>query len=377
VMDPKRKFFLFKQSQHFCSVPWNHFEIQTDGQVFTCSSGRTPLGNLQTNTIEQVVDNFVAIKENLKQDLPDQNCRACNPLEIDQLDYKFLRDLYNPMFTSVDIDYNDSQAFGLSGIDLHWSSTCQLKCITCWAENSSSIAQEQGQPVRHLPQERADNTIDFILANQASLKEIYLSGGEPTLIKHNLRLLEQLRKDLNFTIRINTNMMFDADNAIIAELKKFPKVLFTVSADAMNNRFNYIRRGADWNKFLHNLEELKKLHFMWRVNSVFFVASAEQLADTQEFFMNNFDIDDFTINQVEMGHSYLQARNLPVSTKDKTQQRLLAHREQYASNTNLYAQLTNCLNELVRPRQESYVDFFNNIDQLAGTDWRNTFPELV
>ena len=379
-MTPKEKFFLFKQSQHFCSVPWNHIKVDTDGSVFTCVNGKNNLGNIKNKDITEILNtpDLIGLRENLRKDLADSNCTRCQRLEnTEDYSYKFLRGLYNPMFISSTANYDDPTDFVLNGIDLHWSSTCNLKCITCWPQQSSSIAQEMGVPIRHTSSESAEKLIDFIVRNQHTLKEIYLSGGEPTLIKHNLNLLKRLRKDLGFTIRINTNLSFIDTNPVIEELKKFPNVLFTISADvAHKEKFNYIRRGADWNAFLKNLTTLKKTHFTWRVNSVFFVATALYLADTQEYFMNNFGISDFTINQVEMDHSELQCRNLSEKLKHETMIKLLIHKEKYHSNKNLVGQIDNCLIELQRPIEESYVDFFNKVDARAGSDWKTTFLEL-
>jgi radical SAM protein with 4Fe4S-binding SPASM domain len=376
-MTPKEKFVLFKQSRHFCSVPWNHIKINTDGSVSTCVHGKNYLGNIIDNEIHEILTNndLIEIKKTLRKDLPSANCKDCQKLEnTEDYSYKFLRDLYNPMFIKSTVDYDSPNEFILNGIDLHWSSTCNLKCITCWSEQSSSIAQELGLPIKHTPSDAAEKIINYIVANQHTLKEIYMGGGEPTLIKHNLNLLKRLRKDLDFTIRINTNLSFTDTNPIIEELKKFPKVLFTISTDiADEKKFNYIRRGADWNVFLKNLEMLKKFHFTWRVNSVFFVATALHLSETQEYFVNNFDIDDFTINQVGMGHDELMCRNLPDHVKQQTITKLLAHKEKYQKLT---GQLDNCLTELQNPIEASYINFFDKVDARAGTDWRITFPEL-
>jgi len=376
-MTPKEKFFLFKQSRHFCSVPWNHIKIDTDGSVATCVNGTNYLGNITKDEIDDILSNsdLLEIKKTLREDMPSINCKECQKLEnTNDYSYKFLRDLYNPMFTKSTVDYNNSNEFILNGIDLHWSSTCNLKCITCWANQSSSIAKELGIPIQHTSSDAAEKIINYIVSNQHTLKEIYMSGGEPTLIKHNLNLLKRLRKDLNFTIRINTNLSFTDTNPVIEELKKFPHVLFTISADvADEKKFNYIRRGADWNVFLRNLETLQKLHFSWRVNSVFFVATALYLTDTQEYFMRNFDINDFTINQVGMGHNELRCRNLPHSVKQYVMNKLITHKEKYHFLT---GQLDNCLKEVERPIEESYVSFFEDIDNRAGTNWKTVFLEL-
>lgn len=381
-MDPKRKFILLKQTEHFCSVPWNYFKVDTRGSVYTCVNGEQLLGNLHDNDIEEILSNpkLAKIKQNLSNNILDNNCKFCQSFEntVDSnISYDHIRGLYNSMFKSAPVDYDNKDDFILGGVDLHWSSICDLKCITCWSNQSSSIAKEEGKEVLHTSSEQADKLIDYIVANQETLKEVYLSGGEPTLIKHNLRLLKKLRRDLSFQIRINTNMMYAADNQIIKELQEFPNVFVTISADSMNERFNYIRRGADWEKFLKNLDNLINTHFTWRVNSVFFVGSALHLSDTQDFFIDNYGFNDFTINQCQMGQYHLQCRNLPLDVKNKVLEKLIVHQDRHRQNFNLVGQINNCINEINQDGQPGYRNYFETIDSKAGTDWTKTFPELV
>lgn len=380
-MDPKRKFFLFNQSDHFCSVPFTHFKVDMSGNVNTCVVGAEDLGDLKVNSIEEILSTakIKNIRHNLANDILDNNCHYCHPYEnkTNEADYHFLRGLYNSMFKSGDIDYDQPENFLLQGVDLHWSSLCDLKCITCWSKQSSSIAKEEGKEVLHTPNATADKLIDYIVANQGSLKEIYLSGGEPTMINHNLRLLKRLRRDTSLKIRINTNMMWESDNQIIKELLEFPNVLVTMSADSIGQRYNYIRRGADWTKFLKNLTALQISHFTWRVNSVFFVGSALYLSETQDFFVENFGIEDFTINQCGMEQYDLQCRNLPSDTKEKALGKLLKHQATHKHNLNLFGQLNNCIKEINIQGNPNYKNYFDQIDLKAGTNWLDVFPELV
>lgn len=374
MIDPKKKFLLFKKTNNFCSVPWNHLKVAMNGDLSTCVYGTENFGNLADQSIDQVIygDTFKEIRQDLFNDKKIKNCQTCQSHEND--DYLYLRDLYNPLFIKSEVDYSKTDQFVLSGVDLHWSSICNLKCITCWANQSSSIAIEQGKPILHTPKEHATKLIDFIVERQHSLREIYLSGGEPTLIKYNLQLLKKLspRKDLQ--IRINTNMTFDLDNQIVQELKKFPNVLFTISADALNERFEYIRRQASWKKFCNNLTELQNYHFTWRVNSVFFVCSALQLTDTFNFFRKNYKIDDFTINQLHMDHPDLKARNLSQAVKDQC---LDLYSLEINKNKNLTGQLTNCINELQQTKTHSFKEYLDSIDLLTNKKWQHIFPELV
>lgn len=379
-MDLKKKFYLFKQSKNFCSVPWNHFKVSMNGDISTCVSGTETFGNLSENSIQEILKHqtLVTIREDLYKDNKISNCTKCMSYEktTDSNDYKYLRDLYNPLFVKSTVDYSNNNSFILSGIDLHWSSICDLKCITCWANQSSSIALEQNLPILHTSTKEANSLIEYIVDNQHSLREIYLSGGEPTLNKHNLKLLQLLNKNNELLIRVNTNMMFVKNNQIIDELKKFPNVLFTISADGNKDRFNYIRRGANWDHFLSNLVELKKLHFKWRVNTVFFVGTALHLIDNINFFEKTFDITDFTINQLQMGHTKIRARNLPQKVKNLCLQQY----KQFlatTNNKNLKGQLENCIIEINQTADEKYSEYLDHIDVLANTNWKLVFPELI
>jgi hypothetical protein len=172
--------------------------------------------------------------------------------------------------------------------------------------------------------------------------------------------------------------MWNQDNPVLKEILKFPDVLFTCSADSIGSKFDYIRRGAQWNKFIENLQFLS-LHknIRIRINSVFFVLSAVNLIDTIDYFKNNFNINDFTINQCGLGQTHLRSRNLSLQQKEQCRININLALDQYKNNLNLVGQLKNCLYELDYEQDESYVNYLTHIDQLAGTNWRTTFKDLL
>lgn len=381
-MDHKHKFFLFKQSKNFCAVPWNHVKIDVDGEVRTCVKGTKVLGNINHQSLESILQSPVLtqIRHDLLQDQPTSNCQRCRALDnqSESGQYQYLKDMYNDLFVKSPVDYTNLNQFVLSGVDLHWSSTCNLKCVTCWARQSSAIAQEAHIPILSVARDQADQVVDWIVNNQQHLREIYLSGGEPTLIKHNLRLLQQLTPRSDLLLRVNTNMTFDPDNAVIQELLRFPQVMITASADALGKRFEYIRQGAAWDKFISNLDWLQQTHVQWRLNSVFFVASAQDLLLTQDFFRQHYGFRDFTINQCSMEQHSLMARNLPDLIKVPLVQQFEQEIHTRGHDQNLVGQLKNCIVELQRQSNGvSYCEYFDSIDQRRGTDWRGTFQELT
>ena len=71
-MDPKKKFYLFKQSDSFCSVPWNHVKVEMDGRVVTCVNGQHELGHLKDKSIDEIVNDWPMqhIRDSVYRGLP-------------------------------------------------------------------------------------------------------------------------------------------------------------------------------------------------------------------------------------------------------------------------------------------------------------------
>lgn len=381
-INPKDKFYLFRQTDHFCAAPWNLIYVDCDGAVKICVKGNEYFGNLQNNTIDEILasSRIRQIKTEILNDQISRHCAACLALEnngSNNKKYSFLRNNYNQLARDIDINYKDCDTFVLGALDLHWSSICDLKCVTCWAKQSSSIAVEQSLPVRHLPTEHALKFIDWVVTRQSTLKEIYLSGGEPTMIKYNARLLQQIHKRDDLTIRVNSNLMWDLDNAVIKEILKFPKVLFTCSADAIEKRFEYIRRGASWNKFCDRLQFLlRQSNVEVRINSVFTILNGTVITDVIDYFKNNFHIKNYTINQCGMGQDQLKCRNLPSGAKQIASTKIANALTRFGDDINLVGQLKNCFTELQHEPQCEYVSYLEHIDQLANTCWQEIFTEL-
>ena len=381
MLDPKTKFKLFKQNKHFCSAPWNLLYVAMDGTVKTCTRGNT-YGDLNNNTVEEIVSNnkYQVLREQILKDSITSNCKRCLNFEnvTDAGQFDSLRNLYNELSIDSSVDYTDVLQFRLTALDLHWSSLCDLKCVTCWHEQSSSIAREQNMPVKHTSPAVANKLIDYIVNNQTELKEIYMSGGEPTLIKHNLKLLQQIEKRSDLIIRVNSNMQWQQDNAIVQEILKFPNVMFTCSIDGLGEKFDYIRRGGNWNTTLNNIKFLQaQPNVDLRANTVFFVLTAQELPDIIDYFMQEIGAIDHTINQVTKGQEKLRCRNLPAQIKRQVKTKLEDYLVKYSDNLNISGNIKNCLVELEHDAVDDYRQYFDDIDLLQGSNWRKLYPELI
>ena len=195
-MDPKTKYKLFKQSKNFCVVPWTNFELHTNGNIITCSVGRTKIGNINDNSITDILNNekMQTLKQNMLDDIPNPNCVMCQHRRIDDdnKSFTYLKDHYNSRIIHEDVDYSDIKNFDMRFIDLHWSNICNLRCVMCHPVQSSLIAKDENIIIPEVNNENIKQVTKMILDKQWQMKEIYMSGGEPFYIPHNITLLSQL-----------------------------------------------------------------------------------------------------------------------------------------------------------------------------------------
>jgi hypothetical protein len=110
------------------------------------------------------------------------------------------------------------------------------------------------------------------------------------------------------------------------------------------------------------------------------VANVASMFQTIEYFVKEHGINDITINQIN-GHKYLRARHAPVDIKKQSQKQLdmLLASGLIEEKSNAWYNIARCSQELeiTEVDPSGYVEYFDHLDQLRGTNWRQIFPELV
>jgi molybdenum cofactor biosynthesis enzyme MoaA len=184
-------------------------------------------------------------------------CRNCQVNE--ELTGSSLRTYANSIIT------DDDQ--GIVYWDLKINNTCNLACRTCDSWNSSTwekISRENPD----LPKEyttsrnnRWHRNIDDIMPHLLDARVVKFTGGEPFLIPQVKKIIEYLIEhevSESTELQFNTNGTVDI-NPWIKYFEKFKHTRIHVSVDAVGDRFNYIRAGADWNQVSVNILFLKEL----------------------------------------------------------------------------------------------------------------------
>jgi len=312
----------------YCTAPWNGLTVREHGGVRTCCVGKTPLANLNVDSVESIEDSpaLKRIQAQMLNGNPDlENCANC--VEREKNDgYATLRNHYNRFYP----DFNPSQLL-LRYLDLRWNNTCNLSCMYCGPHFSSTwnekLPQNNLKPVKPYQ----DALLEWILDRASHIKEISLIGGEPMLMKQNYKLLKVLPLDCQ--VSIITNLSYDLKNLpCLPDLLKRPadKVLWNISGENIHQQFDYVRQGANWDQFEENIKFLGQ-HWPDSITSniVYSIFNAFNLLDIIKVF-RSLGIQKFNLLPVE-GHNPINVSFMPLPirlmAKQVLDQVIIYHRD--------------------------------------------------
>lgn len=228
--------------------------VRSDGQYRLCCVSTEPSNeeNIKTHTPEEWFNSKThrSALENFSKGVWPDACKTCANREAQGLPSKR---------TQADLGPD------ISHLDIRFGNSCNLKCISCWEMSSSSIAEEAIEMKKQgiIPVNNILEVPNFNWASEAAieqlikypLKEVYLTGGEPMMVKHLPALLERL--DSSVAIRFNTNGTI-YNPKLEKLLKRFNVINMAVSIDAIGKRAEYIRYGSNWNVIEKNFNKYKE-----------------------------------------------------------------------------------------------------------------------
>jgi len=283
--------------KNLCIIPFIHLTSKPDGRLRLCCFSSKYIKdkkgqylNLGQHSFQEVWNGedmrSVRLKMLKGEKLPE--CQNCWNEEAQKKESKRLRD--NNRFLKNykhHIELSTKNKGYLSEppiyIDLRLGNKCNLKCRTCNPLFSSSIAKEMNQhsdllektSVFSFPQyqdllNRDKNQIKWyqteiffntIKTISCKLNLIYISGGEPFLIKELHRFVDYFLKNRNskkVQFNANSNLTY-LDKSLLEKLTKFKRFHLSVSVDACGNKNNYIRSPSQFLKIEKNMEFVLKL----------------------------------------------------------------------------------------------------------------------
>jgi len=299
---------------YFCPMPWTGLMYNFDGKVKNCirSVETMPIGNIQDTPIDQIVlgSENINRQNSIADQTPVPSCQTCYDLERGKKGIDIISDrvFYIRELKQVPTTTYQPGNFDLQTVDARWSNLCNFSCVYCSPEFSSKWADELKIKVATPSLDQQENFKQYIYQHTPNLKHVYLAGGEPLLMKENLELLKKLNSDVQ--LRINTNLS-KVDTQIFEEVCKFKNVHWTVSAETIEDEFEYIRFGGKWSDFLDNLKIINKLNHKISFNMLHFILNYDSIFECIDYFKKlGFHNNSFVIGAL-LNPDYLNIRHLP------------------------------------------------------------------
>jgi len=245
-----------------CPVPWSGMYLDPAGNVRNCSVSQKTLGNI--NDKDSIIDILnsqknVEIKKDLLNKVKNPSCNYCwvtESMNTSVLSTSNRSHFKKTIGKIIPLTVFDSaNNFDLKQVDLRWRNTCNLACVYCDSSLSSTWAKELNVEVSTNEAE-IERTKQYIFEKIASLRYIYLCGGEPLLMKENADLIKLVQeKNPDIYIRVNTNLT-NINSPIYKLLLNCKNVHWIISVDSIKENFEYIRYGAKWDNWFANLIQL-------------------------------------------------------------------------------------------------------------------------
>jgi organic radical activating enzyme len=292
-------------------------------------------------------------------------------------------------------------------LDLRFTNVCNMKCIMCSSKYSNQWYEDEAKMGRgsfHYGNKKYNfveiNGIvksDIIPWHESSIwwdqfdsikdriRHIYVTGGEPFIIKgHDVLLDKLIEHDLakNIIMEYDTNLSV-INNKLLDKLKAFKDVLMAISCDDIGEQYELIRFPGKFSTITKNLEFLNENNFKIRYLSscigIYSIFSPIRLYD-------HFSKLGYT-NEKDYVFRFLRQPNdidisfLPVSVKKKIiavyEKSNLVQKWKNFVIGHLENNMKKYTEEESKIHLKRFVRYMDKLDEIRGTDWRKTFPDVV
>jgi MoaA/NifB/PqqE/SkfB family radical SAM enzyme len=292
----------------YCVLPWVSITVDPDGSIKPCCVSqdfiKKPTGekfNLGFDKIEDIVNSkdLVEIRQKMLAGEKVAGCSQC--YQHEEYGGKSQRLQYNQMFP-LKFSQSHVERTDIKYFDLRLGNLCNLNCRSCSPKNSSQFSKEINElhntnitkfheilPLTIDTWYESDVFMDNIDSQLKNIKLLYLTGGEPTIIKKNFEILNKLIStgfSKNITVMINSNMT-NLNSDFYEILDEFKSVIFFASIDGTGPIQEYLRYPSDWNQIDNNITKLiKRANIKIHPTPVIQTTNLNKIVDLFEYFEN-------------------------------------------------------------------------------------------
>ena len=235
------------QQKYLCNAPFTSMLLANNGRVLACCfnrqaiSGEYPKQNLKEIWFGKSAE---TLREHVLRNDLSHGCFVCKT------------QLLNKEFNTVKARMFDHLPVSSSGypvmMEFDLDNTCNLECIMCNADNSSSIRSKSALYNKYKSPYN-ETLLDELEPFIPHLHQASFAGGEPFLIKLYSDIWEKMIA-INPQIRINITTNATVLNDKIKSILNSGFFEISVSLDSVKKEtYSQIRRNADFEKVMENL----------------------------------------------------------------------------------------------------------------------------
>jgi organic radical activating enzyme len=276
--------FIVQQANNFCPAPWVGLYYHSNAASPCCTMATlkmSPKEYLESDWLKSLKQEFLEGKQS-------NHCNSCWIKERQGL--KSIRNHFNQKFSINDITLTQTTKH----LELRESNLCNFACRMCNPTDSVKIERE----IEEYPElaqfyhpntnsNMTDENWRQVLDVSMGLRSLYLTGGEPMLMKRYYDLLDHLianGRNEDIDLRIYTNCSV-YNPVFVEKLKQFKNVTLKLSIDAVGKTAEYQRYGTEWETVRTNIFKFLELHVSLGIHSTITAYSILDMTSLADFFV--------------------------------------------------------------------------------------------
>ena len=426
-----RRFINRHISPTFCVYPWMELIVGPTEHITLCCVAESPVldskNSAYTCSKDRLKDywNSEGLREIRKKMLAGEKISACNHCDyqesIGRISFResankqWLLSSYGREILER-VDKSRSNGYRVEEpplyLDIRPGNLCNLSCRMCNPGSSSKIYKEQKDLLKkdelfqpliddgHFRQDekhfhnwyKNEKIWEDVYEWSSVIKQLYFTGGEPTLIKENWRLIDYLiKKDFaeNIDLIFNINCT-QAPDKLINTFSRFKSVCLNFSIDGYREIQEYIRHPSKWQEVESNVIKLLKNK---KTNCSFFLTPAVQVYN----ILNLVDIFNwrdelkktYTANigiclSMCTNPEYLDIQNLPANVKKSALSKIASYKEKYEKKDLFFLNNLSAVENVLKREEpdnlkahlKNFFRYTHILDKHRSNDFSKSLPEL-
>lgn len=396
------------KSKTLCVLPWMHLATHPSGGTSLCcrsnhkdavswamQPGTTLMMTLEDFKLQDQVncETFVRVRQAMLDGERPVECEGCWRDEDAGIYSK--REYENARWAHIIPELEQTAVLSKADyryVELRLGNVCNNACVTCNSYSSSKWYADEVKISKDLPwfelrpeqnfkwHDRPDfykELADF----SPNVEEIYINGGEPTLIKAHFRYLESLIQSGQASkvhLVYSLNMMNIPDQ-LTTLWKQFKRVTVNCSIDDVNKRNFYIRWPSEWKDTVESILKLNSIPTVeWKVIqtvSIFNVFTLDKLDNWLYSNFGKYPAFNFVLYPEHLSFSVIPddvKQELKAYYVDKLNQyqraELFAKLDSAIYNEELNKRATEYVIALDRSRGLSFLDYVPNLGKIINVN---------